>query len=133
MIDDILAHYGVKGMKWGVRRKNIPKQGPSDDAKDAHRSFVKAKVSGVEALSNKELKAVNERLNLEMNYQRLSYNPGKLQKGLDAVKSMLKVGNTVNDAIQFANTPTGKAIASSFKPKTAKAATAATKTVKSTT
>lgn len=124
MIDDILQHAGVKGMKWGVRRKdrNRLKQGPSDDAKTAHKALVKSKISGVEALSNKELTALNNRLNLEVTYSRLTYQPNALRKGLDTVTSLLKVGKTVDDAVAFANTPTGKKIAATLSTKTAKKA-----------
>lgn len=109
--EEVLAHYGTKGMKWGVRKRNVPKQGPSNDAKDAHRGLVKAKVSGPQALTNKELKAVNERLNLEQNFQRLSYNPSKAKQILDVV---FKSGKQVNDAIAFANSPAGKALQASL-------------------
>ncbi len=111
-LDAILAHYGTKGMKWGVRKSKIPKQGPSGDAKSAHRHLVKATVSGPQALTNKQLKEVNERLNLEQNYQRLSYNPSAAKKILDAV---FKTGKTVNDAVAFANSPAGQALQASVK------------------
>lgn len=124
MSDETLEHAGVKGMKWGVRRKERSKlkQGPSDDAKTAHKALVKSKISGVEALSNKELKNLNERLNLEQSYARLSYNPGKLKKGLDTVTGLLKAGNTVNEAVKFAESPVGKKMAASIGAKSAKKA-----------
>lgn len=127
MLDQILAHYGTKGMKWGVRKRNVPKQGPSDDAKSAHRSLVKATVSGPQALSNSELQKVNQRLNLEQQYAKLSYNPSTAKKILDGI---FKSGKQVNDAIAFANSPAGKALQTSlgsssksggYKPKHAKA------------
>ena len=126
MSDDV-KHSGIKGMKWGVRRsrKELAKlrQGPSDDAKKAHKALVKSKISGVEALSNKELNALNPRLNLEQNYARLSYNPGKLKKGLDTVSGLLKAGNTVNEAVKFAESPVGKKMAANLgKKKATKAA-----------
>ncbi len=125
VIEEILEHFGTKGMKWGVRKNNVAKQGPADDAKGAHKAFVKAKVSGVEALSNKELSTLNNRLNLEQNFQRLSYNPSKLQKGLTAVGGILKSGNTLNDAVKFANSPVGIEMAAGLGSKTAKATKAA--------
>lgn len=110
--DEFLKHYGTSGMKWGVRKGKVPKQGPADDAKSAHKSFVKATVSGPQALSNKELSALNNRLNLEQNYQRLSYNPSKAKQILDSV---FKTGKQVNDAITFANSPAGMALQASMK------------------
>lgn len=125
-MNDNVEHSGIKGMKWGVRRsrKELAKlrQGPSDDAKEAHKALVKSKISGVEALSNKELNTLNNRLNLEQNYQRLSYNPGKLKKGLDAVNGLLKAGKTIDSAIEFSKTPTGKKLAGNLSKKSAAAA-----------
>lgn len=84
----LLMHYGVKGMKWGVRRKNSPRnssrvtvttrkrlgtiktQGgkgrkPSADATRAAIVNQISKKSGQQALSNKDLKLLIERLELE--------------------------------------------------------------------
>ena len=74
--DGFLEHYGVKGMKWGVRRTDAqlaraagrkPKPEPSADAKRVANLRAKKTYS----LTNAELKAINERLNLEQNYMRL--------------------------------------------------------------
>jgi hypothetical protein len=119
-IDNMLAHFGVKGMKWGVRRRKVPKMGPSDDAKTAHKAFVKSKRSGVEALTNRELNALNQRLTLEMNYQRLSYQPSRLEKGQAAVKKMLGIGKTYNEILAFSESPGGQKIAATFGAKTVK-------------
>ncbi len=121
-LNDVLEHYGTKGMKWGVRKSRVPKQGPSGDARDAHRSFIKATVSGPQALSNKELQALNQRLNLEQNYQKLSYNPGPFKKALDSMTKLVKTGKSIDDAITFVNGPTGKAISASLGKKAAKGA-----------
>lgn len=125
LVEEVLEHAGVKGMKWGVRKRKVPRQGPSGDAKDAHRALVKAKTSGVEALTNKELNALNQRLNLEQNYAKLSYNPSAMKKGLDTLNGLLKTGKTIDSAIEFSKTPTGQKMAASLGKK---AATAAAKT-----
>lgn len=90
-MNDELMHYGVLGMKWGVRRyqnkdgsltnagkkhRRNPTKGWSKDAKAA-RSMKK---KGVKGMSNAELKRVNERQRLENEYRNL--NPGKISKGL---------------------------------------------------
>ena len=78
-----LQHYGVLGMKWGVRRtpeqlaKAAKKRGDwSDDAKELSRIRSKK----VKSLSNVELKRANERLNLEKNYRDLT--PQSIRTGM---------------------------------------------------
>ena len=87
-LDDVLAHYGIKGMKWGVRRseaqlarargkkeaKRKKKEGPppSEDAAKARESQTKAKKEGLATLSNRELQELNKRLNMEQQYRNLT-------------------------------------------------------------
>lgn len=94
LVETILEHHGVKGMKWGIRQKRMPKVGPSDDAKDALAAYRKARRSGAVALSNKELQSLNARLTLEKNYSELSAMPSRLAKAQAAVKTMVSVGKT---------------------------------------
>lgn len=93
ILEEILAHHGVKGQKWGVRKarnrssdvsvvdkkKRLKTYGGAghpahSDAVSARTSGQIARKSGTKALSNEQLKAFNERLNLEQNYKRLSYH-----------------------------------------------------------
>lgn len=71
VVDRILAHYGVKGMKWGVRRKRTPGEPAHGDAKRAKRVVGRARNSGTDAISNKDLQAAITRMNLEQQYNRL--------------------------------------------------------------
>lgn len=94
-VGDILAHHGVKGMKWGVRRDNgsaavsVAQKGkklkavggaghkPSADAVRAKKIGQVKKKSGVHALTNEELQAYQKRLNLEQSVTNLERNqPG---------------------------------------------------------
>ena len=90
-VEDVLAHYGVPGMKWGRRKSSSGPtevvvtersgktlktsggkgQSASDEAKSAAATRQKAKSSSVDSLSNKELQAVVQRMNLERQYNTL--------------------------------------------------------------
>lgn len=78
-----IEHYGVKGMRWGVRkdggagssRKRKPaKEGESADSARKSNTNARAKRSGTKALSNKELQDAITRMQLEQNYKRLAVN-----------------------------------------------------------
>lgn len=119
-VENILAHVGVKGMKWGVRnaRNNSSAVTAVDKKKkiktyggkgiSAHPEAIRvrsigqvAKKSGTKALSNKDLEEYNKRLNLEQNYKRLSYqdkNPGqKFVASLLGQTGKTQAQNVAND------------------------------------
>lgn len=93
-LNDVLAHYGIKGMRWGVRRTNEQLDGAHDvtlrtapgkrikatggrerpthhDAKSAAVLRQRAKRSTTDSLSNAELRQLIERMNLERQYSSL--------------------------------------------------------------
>ena len=107
--DNEIKHYGVKGMRWGVRRrrsessstpvdpqpvtirqnhktKGLQAAGgaghkPSDDALTAIAIRQKAKASGAASLSNKEMETLVKRMNLEANYAKvMAANPAPQTK-----------------------------------------------------
>lgn len=73
-----IAHYGVKGMHWGIRRGRSgagkpakPGSGhaPSEDAMTVKTLKDKGKNSGRDALTNRELQTLVTRWNLERQYE----------------------------------------------------------------
>lgn len=91
----VLAHYGIPGMRWGKRKggdsssssNSAPKGPVSADAANAKKHGTKAKISGTDALSNKELQDVVTRMNLEQQYSKL--NTKTTNTGKDMVKKIL--------------------------------------------
>lgn len=103
---DTLTHYGVKGMKWGVRKKSYT----STNAKKSLAGFLKSnkkiksskkvnlknaknkqkpekKAIDISKLSDAELNNLVNRLRLEENYRQL--NPKKISTGDRVVKALL--------------------------------------------
>lgn len=95
--DAVLSHYGIKGMKWGVRRTaaqlaraagnrtakalDDPR---SEDAKQTAEIMAKVGKKGdLSRLSNSEIQALTNRINMEQNYARLAGAPqqGRLASG----------------------------------------------------
>ena len=91
----VLEHFGVKGMKWGVRKDEssstpTKKKGPSTDAQKAQAAQAKAKKHGEASLSNAEMKHLVNRMNLEQQYETLNYKNRSLkQKGYDFAKEVV--------------------------------------------
>lgn len=108
-----LEHFGVKGMKWGVRKKSKKTSMPdyrSEDARrvDAAKDAVRA--HGTKALSTKELQQLVIRMNLDQQYNALkSREPTKMSKGHDALKKALAMGTTVGSIYTLTKSPAGKA------------------------
>ena len=102
--NDELYHYGVPGMKWGVRRANAritqitkrsAKRGWSDDATEV----AKIKTKKVNQMSNNELTKVNNRKNLERNYSQL--NPNAIKKGLAIAGATVAAMGTITSLVKY--------------------------------
>ncbi len=97
----IVEHAGVKGMHWGVR-KSAPAS--SGDAKRA----AKLKAKPLSSLTNKQLKEVNARLNLETNYKRMA--PSSIAKGKHTAEAILATVGIGVAAYNLVHSPAGKAV-----------------------
>ncbi len=135
--EDFLEHYGIKGMRWGVRREvgsdgrvdpapvSVSQVRPGtkltatggenhpahEDAKTAAAARQKAAKSTISALSNDEIQKAVRRMQLEQQYSQLmNQRQGKsaAKKGQEIVKGLLGMGKTVNEVMAFQNSPAGK-------------------------
>lgn len=101
------AHYGVKGMKWGVRKKRQTsgRTRYTKESKDYARSAELSK-KPINEMSNEELVFLNNRYNLERQYK--SFNPKKESAGKRFVKS--KAGKMVIGTLSTAAVAVGIAL-----------------------
>lgn len=101
-VNEFLQHYGKKGMKWGVRSARSRVKVSSDFKSTAPHRGKRAS-----SLTNKQLKAVNERMNLEQNYKRM--NPSKIKVGLVTAGTILTVAKLGQESYNLVNSAAGKA------------------------
>lgn len=97
MEKDTLAHWGIKGMKWGVRRYQnqdgsltpAGKKRYDDTHEDYRRAHDKKSIS---QMSDKELQARNNRLQMEQNYKRMTK---KTNVGKKVVSAFIATAGTI--------------------------------------
>lgn len=99
MSDEMLFHAGVKGMKWGVRKRD--KQ--SSDSSEASRLRKKS----LSSLSNAEVRKLVDRQNLEQNYRRL--NPSTSTRIRNRGKAALGLATTGVAIYNLVKSPAGQA------------------------
>lgn len=133
-----LKHWGVKGMKWGIRRyqnkdgsltragkkrqaDNLEKARQAKKAKqdeirerEEKRSKLLKSTDASELYKNRDLlstEEINERLNRLNAEQRLSQLSNQTKStGMDKVNKALAVGRKINEVYEFTNTPVMKAL-----------------------
>ena len=96
-----IYHYGVKGMKWGIRKKydtisTMFKRKNVDDDVEEHADYAKAhSKKSVKEMSDAELREINNRLNMEQQYARLTEQKSKIASGLAFVGKVAATGTTI--------------------------------------
>lgn len=124
-----LFHYGVKGMKWGVRKDRGGSPGPLARRKARKQAEEQAEIRGrsqdhvkaqklrsrnLSSLSNAEIQTLNKRLQLETDYARLMENTrtkGSIEKGLEFA---LGVNQKTDSVVKAYKSPTAKMIKKAF-------------------
>lgn len=73
-VEGVLEHYGIKGMRWGVRRTRAQLDADSADAakKKELQKVIRKNRGSTNPLSNQELQSLVTRLNLEQQYTTLT-------------------------------------------------------------
>lgn len=122
-----LFHYGVKGMKWGVRksgggvktsrleRKLAEKAAEAKTHSADHKTAQKLRRKPLETMSNDDIRTLNKRLELETNYARLmesTRKKGTLEKGLEFALGINKQTDRVANVY---NSPTASLVKKAFK------------------
>lgn len=97
-----LYHFGIKGMKWGIRRfqnkdgsRTSAGKKRYDDRSDDRKTVDEIRKKKIYQMSNAELRKVNERLQLEQQYSGLSSNSSVVKKGFSVVKDILSMTDTI--------------------------------------
>ena len=122
-----LFHYGVKGMKWGVRksgggvktsrleRKLAEKAAEAKTHSSDHKTAQKLRRKPLETMSNDDIKTLNKRLELETNYARLmesTRKKGAIEKGFEFALGINKQTDRVANVY---NSPTASLVKKAFK------------------
>lgn len=109
MYRDCLMHYGIPGMKWGVRKarkKNYISKAVKKRRSSYSQDYTdteKLRKKNYKQLSNSELKSLNKRLELESNYKRL--NPKGVEKGKRMVSYGIGILGTAGSVYALRNAP----------------------------
>ena len=88
-MENDICHFGIKGMKWGVRRYQNKDGSLTSDGKARYSDDYKRAHSGksVKEMSDTELRTVNNRLQMERQYTQMTKKTSKGKKIVQALIS----------------------------------------------
>jgi hypothetical protein len=101
-VDDFLAHYGIKGMKWGVRRAS--KLAAKEADQRARRELLKDKTLDELVDRNRKEKTLKELLDEDLSPKRTAaknFTTSLVKDNKDAIVSGLLTGASVAAGIAF--------------------------------
>lgn len=125
-VASFLEHFGIRGMKWGVRKSRsgsstpaAPTHKPEKKTSADFKRIKKARSKHPSELSNKQLKDLNERLNLEKQFKELTtkVDAKKIDVGHDKVKYLLGFATTATTAYAVSKSPLAKDVGKVFQKK----------------
>ena len=88
--DDVLAHYGVRGMRWGIRKSRIK----------GAKKWTSAKQAKIDGMSDDQLRRVNNRIRLEKEYRQLTQTRMERYRSKVGKAAEEATFNTLQNAIQ---------------------------------
>lgn len=84
---DILAHYGIKGMKWGIRRTEAQLARARGERVSKAPAKKAQKTKPISEMTNEELRSRIDRIRLENDYKSLT--PQQVSKGRKFVNDFI--------------------------------------------
>ena len=88
--DDVLAHYGIRGMRWGIRKSRIK----------GAKKWTSAKQAKIDGMSDDQLRQINNRIRLEKEYRQLTQTRMERYRARAGRAAEEATFNTLQNAIQ---------------------------------
>lgn len=96
IINGELYHWGVLGMKWGRRKNKQQTSQQVDTRSDDQKRYDSLKTKRLSEMSNAELRAYMDRMNLERQYQ--AANPSTKERTKRFIKTLIADVKTAKEA-----------------------------------
>lgn len=110
VVKDFIEHHGVLGMKWGRRGAGKSRTTP---ASSDYKIVAALKKRPTHQLTNKQLKTINERMNLEQNFSKM--NPNIIKKGHSTATTIMTTLGLGVASYNLVKSPFGQALVTQGK------------------